>query len=220
MKSDTVNSIALTFVTAETASYASNAVLGNPDVDDFLLLYVFMDNGNTNDAITTPTGWTKLDQWNVGGAATAIYYKVSDGTETSVTITGWSGNEDVSILVMRFKGVDTSTPFDVTWNQGSHTSYVLNTVNPTGPSLTTATAGACVVAGAGFVAGGTTGAPRRSDETNGWTSCFITADSGSFIAGWHVADSAGSVGSSWNVATPSTADWDCWILALKASGAS
>lgn len=73
-------------------------------------------------------------------------YKVADGTETSVVLTGGSGssnNPSVGIVQV-WRGVSTTTPLDVT----STTATGTNTGRPNVPSITPTTAG-CVVLGMG-----------------------------------------------------------------------
>lgn len=63
------------------------------------------------------SGYTVIDE-DVNSASTgrgALYYKISDGTETTATFTGdGSGTSSVGALVMVFRGVDTADPFSAT----------------------------------------------------------------------------------------------------------
>ena len=75
-----------------------------------------------------------------------LFYRVLDGTETTVTFTATGDTlEEQSIAVSVWRGVDNSTPFDVTWNTTNHYTEGQNNFNGTPDPITTATDGAVVV---------------------------------------------------------------------------
>lgn len=103
----TNSSTRITVGTSHTVNLPASLVSGN-----ILLLFFAMQE---NTAVTTPSGWTSLTQWQETTGATCqvnIFYKTSDGTEgATVTVTstgswrsahatyqlsGWSGTPEAS----------------------------------------------------------------------------------------------------------------------------
>jgi hypothetical protein len=89
-----------------------------PAVDDLILVY-YACGLTTDKAMPTITNYTLRDELYANGTVdvnSALYWKFSDGTETSVVGPDMSGTTDgVSIVAMVFRGVDTATgPFNAT----------------------------------------------------------------------------------------------------------
>jgi hypothetical protein len=130
--------------------------------------------GNPAMAVTTPTGYTALGQLNQS-AVTAdtsmdVSWKVMGGTpDANVTIPGTGNNafgEAYAILV--FRGVDTSTPLDVTSVSAGGTG----TGRPNPGSITPTTTGAWPV----ICGGGAAGTGANYTAPANYTTDFITAN--------------------------------------------
>lgn len=149
---------------------------------DLLFLMCASDSGGVSSA---PSGWT-LGQWNASGSpAGSWFYKISDGTETSVTglDSSYSAN-----LAFAFKNIDQTTPLDV-----SSPSMVVGSGNsPNPPAITTVTNNAVVIAMA-----------FQDDDNNlvvnsyptGYTAIGIANASNSYassIASYKIVETAGS----------------------------
>ena len=101
--------------------------------------------GSFTTATTPPTGWTLLTSVAGGGTGVTVYYKVSDGTETDVTITATNFASIYYGWYFRISGADTTTPVDVigsSWTNSSTQGQAL--------SATTTTDGCLVFFIAGF----------------------------------------------------------------------
>ena len=61
----------------------------------------------SNASRTAPSGWTSLHSFNGSGVSQSVFWKLSDGTETDVTVTG-SGY--FCGWYCRISGADTTTP--------------------------------------------------------------------------------------------------------------
>ena len=102
------------------------------EVDDLLLAHI-ATTGN-NPGFTTPTGWTLLTTNTAGqGTGHAVYYRVADGTEPASYTFTWSSDEDAIGVIIRYQGIDTTSPIDVSaTSHGSSTTPVAPTVTTTG----------------------------------------------------------------------------------------
>jgi len=101
--------------------------------DDFAV--VFSGSTNTGVTIGITSGWTELI--TIKGNDTrdgrvAVGYKVLDGTETSVSIGPNDNGNGITAIVMVFRGIDTSNPFDV----AETTSTTINTNDGVSPAIT------------------------------------------------------------------------------------
>jgi len=108
-----------------TSSIDLTPTLPTHAADDFAILFFYRKESSVEPAITTPSGWTKLDEnFTESTHKTATFYrKLTSSSETNPTVTstgdtGANGKCLVSVVV--FRGVDTSTPFDVTYSNASH----------------------------------------------------------------------------------------------------
>jgi len=63
-------------------------------------------------AFTTPAGWTALDNQAVTDNSVFMFWKVSNGTETTVdlTVTTYVGNLELMAVVVVLRGINNSTP--------------------------------------------------------------------------------------------------------------
>ena len=101
--------------------------------DDFAV--VFSGSTNTGVTIGVTSGWTELVTIignDTRDGRVAVGYKVLDGTETSVSIGPNDNGNGITAIVMVFRGIDTSNPFDVT----ETTSTTTNTNNGVTPAIT------------------------------------------------------------------------------------
>lgn len=142
---------------AVTSTY-SNGTGGSPSVNisgitasnKILLLLLASDAQAGFTVSASPSGFTVIDEiLDTGGRDTLLgaWYKVADGTETTVgpTLTGGNG---YSLCCYAFDG-DTTTPFDVTYVRATHQAKSENDATPAVAAITTATNNATV-----FVFGG------------------------------------------------------------------
>lgn len=112
-----------------------------PRKDDIILAFGAVPS---NTAGIDWSGYTLIDEANnsANTARGAIYYKISDGTETTATFTGDAvATSSVGAMVMVFRGVDTATPQDAAAVAATGSS-----TNPDAPSITPVTNEAVVVA--------------------------------------------------------------------------
>lgn len=142
-------------------------------------------------AISTPSGFTELFDLYANDnldANLAVSYKVSDGTETSITVTGAGAADYGAVSVVHvWRGVDQATPIDVT----STTATITNTGVPDPPSITPITRGA-VILGFGYATAGTTlTAPSGTSNSVGLRA-LATNGSGFGIVCSHTAWTSGA----------------------------
>ena len=93
---------------------------------------------------TVPSGWTEAITWDSGSNNSGgLYYKIATGSETgNVTFTAASTFASATGIIIRWSGVDGTTPLDVTTVKANHAGTALTI---TQPSQTIATPGAVVV---------------------------------------------------------------------------
>jgi hypothetical protein len=112
--------------------------------DDYALIYARSDeSGSINVISINGGGWTTIDNQNPTSGRDRVEYlfgRVMDGTETSVTV-DYTVSEQISASIHIFRGVDTTTPLDVTqvFDSGA------NDATPTNPAITPTTANGCLV---------------------------------------------------------------------------
>lgn len=103
-----------------------DVTLPSNNAGDLLLVTIQAHNNITG--ISTPSGWTKLDQQSISLDATstsAIYWKFSSGSESSpVTFTFTGGSSIAYGYAAVFTGVNRSTPIE-TWAYAADSSDVL-----------------------------------------------------------------------------------------------
>lgn len=146
----TVAASTITHVGASGAKVEANGASVTPSlpahqVND-LLLCAATSNDNTTHSVAT-SGWAQvyqLTQTGSGHPRSSLFYKKAASTsETNPTITH-SGGGGIVAACTAFRGVDTTTPFDVTY-AASHYADTTNSSNVTSGSMTTATSGAMML---------------------------------------------------------------------------
>ncbi|OHC61430.1 MAG: hypothetical protein A2040_12510 [Rhodocyclales bacterium GWA2_65_19] len=114
-------------------------------IDD-LLLCAATSNDDTAHSVAT-SGWAQVYQVAQGGngqpRSSMFYKKAASASETNPTITH-SGGGGIVAACTAFRGVDTTTPFDVTY-AASHYADTTNSSNVTSGSMTTVTNGAMML---------------------------------------------------------------------------
>ena len=110
-----------------------------------LLLCAATSNDNTAHSVAT-AGWTAVYQIAQSGSnprSSLFYKRATSSTETNPTITH-SGGGGIVAGCSAFRGVDTTTPFDVAYAAG-HYADTVNSGNVTSGSMTTVTANAMML---------------------------------------------------------------------------
>jgi len=97
---------------------------------DLLLVFISQDNGGTEFSCSD-SSWTELydNESTEDGVRQGCYYKIADGSETSITISGYD-SADWSYVIFSIGDVDTNNPID-TYNLVSYSGD-----QPASPSLT------------------------------------------------------------------------------------
>ena len=146
----------ISFIGSETKQSAGTTNLtcnvpGGVTGDDFLLAFCYHDaaSGSTG-AWGLPSGWTVLEAQNhqTGGRDrdTAIFYRVASSSEAiSYVFAHTDSNEQSSVSINAWRGVDPAAPFDVTYSKGSHSLSKTNDPTPAQASITTSTDNALIV---------------------------------------------------------------------------
>lgn len=124
-----------------------------------------------SDALVSITGTWTAGPSVIDGNGTYIWYRISDGTESTITCTP-SVSDTICITAAEYSG-NTASPFDVS---NSSTIASSNGTTTTSVSVTTTAAGDLIIAAACLHSGGT---PQPTSPT--WTNSFVnqlTAASG------------------------------------------
>lgn len=184
-------------------------------------LGLFIANADgTCDLSTYPSGWTEAVDYEPAAftsrnrmfVATADVASAASPPGTSFTWTPGSDNRDCQMIMARLTGVDNSSPFDVTYAEGTHA----NDGNDTAPvwnSITTATDGALVVAIVGFRSAD---APITGSVPTGWTKEFETSGSADKrIAVYTYEQATAGTVSGETIALTASGRWSTVVLALK-----
>src|SRR5688572_7280706 len=185
-----------------TVAKPSGTVAGN-----LLVAVVNFEKGSDVTTLTPPSGWTLIRRDNQGNkVGMATFYKVagaSEGTSYAWTLNGapkWAAG------IARFSGVNTGTPINA--SDGS----VLNTGNPTAPSVNTTVADTLVLVyytnkkNATYVPA--TGTTERWDAPNA-----AGNQPSNMMATFGVA-AAGASGSKTATASDATGEWAAQQIAL------
>ncbi len=204
----TVGSAGPTLVISKPSSTASG---------DFLIAGI-QYQGGTGETITAPSGWTLIERTDNGTSfGLATYYKVAGASEGSSYT--WTFSPDSRALggIIRYTGVDTSSPVDV------HAGATGTSATPTGPSVTTTQANDLVV---GFFSDGASSGQTAENFTapGGMTERYdITRDT---LGGVELSISAADVAqaaagaSGTKAATTGSSDaWAAQTIALKQQSA-
>lgn len=119
---------------------------------DFLIIFSHRNDNDGN--FDTLSGWIKpsaLEQQSGPGSdlQTVVYYKIAGSSESDVTVThSDTTDESWCTVMLAYRGVDTTTPFDVT-PTASHVQALQNKPSPNIDAfkeITTVTNGALVIA--------------------------------------------------------------------------
>ena len=93
------------FVNSTSYSGALSVTLSGTTAGNLLIGFCAKDDGAN--AISQPTGWTEIDDYDRSSAFRAYScWKIAEGDESSVTFNG--DNESYAAMVFEFSGVDTS----------------------------------------------------------------------------------------------------------------
>lgn len=168
--------------------------------------------------VVAPTGWTLIPgTQSKGGDATQLstqgYYRVATGTETSTYVWTGVGTSRASVIVQRFAGVNTTTPFDTTSTSG-HTPDSTPGTSYSPPAITTGTAGCWLLSGASLNAA----TAATLVIPSGWTARGATTGTGRGAAIATIAQSAaGPSGTvTWTITPTTTAlQINAWLAALR-----
>lgn len=194
---------------------------GDIEADDFALCVLKADSQTVTTNTSAPAGWTALvdSEIHTGGRdrMSSIYYRKLDGTETTVEMT-IDRSDQFSGTMTVFRGVDTTTPFDI----GYTSSNGENNVNPAAPGITTLNAGTVVYTFHNFTHDDHTalGAPSGYTLTGGRISS--TLQHGGHAAAWRtVPTSQAETPGVWTHTTNGTtvAEYSCYTMALRKSQA-
>lgn len=139
---------AITFI--DTSSHSGSATTRTPSEptgtqeDDLVL--AFCTKAETDGAWTDPADFTQIDDVQfLATGRSYLGYKVRGSTAGSGYAFSHSGaSQQMNCSLATFRGVDTSTPLDVTYVRGSHYNEDLDELIAP-PAITTATNGAWVV---------------------------------------------------------------------------
>ena len=137
--------MAITYVGA-TAGNQSGANLGTADPTgaqdgDLMILAVATDTNHNSNA-TPGSGWVKVAEQDVGTDSTlTVCYKIRSGAESSTLTNFFDASETGRIVIVAYRGVDQTTPLDVTSLFGSTSGTAWDT-----SPITPVTDGCMVVA--------------------------------------------------------------------------
>jgi len=195
------------------SSGASTIVINKPSsiANDEVLVAGITVNGGSNTTITAPSGWTLIRRTNNGtNVGIASYYHVvtSAGSEPASYSFGLSGSSTLRASggILRYTGVDTTNPVDVS------NGTTNNNNQPQAPSVTTTVANDRVIGLYGLDTNGSftpaSGLTERYDVTNTSTSGPATE------AADYTQVIAGSTGNKTATATASN-NWAAQLVALK-----
>lgn len=159
----------------------SFANCGTIAAGDFALMHCRADESGTIPDFTLSTGttgWTELFDINATSGTDSVetvFYKANISASESDPTVEISISQQHAVTLTVWRGVDTTTPFDVTWNQTNHWGDTANNQTGPNPAITTNTDGAMVVLGHGITtssdsfANGAAGAPSgyTLSESNG-----------------------------------------------------
>ena len=111
--------------------------------DDLLIVIVSIDyNSASNNFAGIDQSWITMEEhYTDGGSQEAVYYKKAGSSSETSPIVSITGSAELSYVVAAFRGVDTTTPIDIsttasTWGDAT---------DPTAPTITVA-AGAVWIA--------------------------------------------------------------------------
>lgn len=153
--------------TSITATFPTSTTSGS-------LLVAYVNSGGTTGGGSTMTGWTQaISSTNSGSGF--IYYKIADGTETSVTYSQTTSRV-LTIGIVEYTGFSGTPTLDVTDSNSSGVSVSsLSTTATTGPTNTAQPALAL-----GFAAG-TSNLAAWVSATNSFIPDYTTGNGGNYL---------------------------------------
>ncbi len=211
-------------------NWVAPVIHASATTDDFMVAFVtYSVNGATetwDDDGGGGNGWTQLFSNNetAGRDFTAgCFYKVHDGSESdpTCTLTGASSGP-ISGVIEVYRGVDTSTPFDVVYAKGDHWDAGVDDALPTNQPIDTASNGAFVVlahyATNNDISAGA--APTNYTIRSALTPGSSYNNKQIFTADREIASAGTETPGAWlHTASPdNAAEWGAITLALKAAG--
>ena len=162
----------------------SGGLATQPSANDIVVAIIGSVRATGNGHAYLPTGYTDVSGENIAydsyDAVGRLCYKIMGSTpDTELVIPGgtghnWSGG---AITILVFRGVDQTTPLDVTYKKVS----ITNSVKPNPAIITPITSGAVVIGGG---VGG----------HNDWGSFFTSSDLSNFISSYGNDDGSCTVG--------------------------
>ena len=175
--------------------------------DDVLYAFLARDNSSAADAVTAPSGWTKLGSSEIdNGTFTAGIYRkviVTASGEPSNYTWSWGSSEKALAWIVRITGADTTTPEDATPSNNTG-----NSITPRALAVTTTTADTLLLACGG-----------KSDKVvdnwtapSGMTEFFDLVTTGGGAGSAHCSAGAAEVN---QAGIGSTGNKDFTILAIK-----
>lgn len=132
-----------------TATYPSATTPGS------LLVAYFTSSGSQGASFTPPAGWS-LAVTQTQNALMYIYYKIADGTETTVTFTQ-STSRALNTTIVEYTGFSGTPTLDVTDSNTAGAATTLSTTATTGPTNTAQPALAVAMLANASTMGATTG---------------------------------------------------------------
>ena len=164
---------------------------------DFLVAVLAAPVYNDLTLSLTSSGWTKRidhhvrDDQSVNGINLGVFTKVKTSADTSVQATGLITGADTYLSIAVFRGVNVTTPLDVSMVPGSSQwNYLVLT-----PSITPVTSGSMVYGGSmgsSFFATGTVPSSLAVRSGSGWINAYgaqrnTTGQPGANVSGFGVA---------------------------------
>jgi hypothetical protein len=184
---------------AGTSGTSLSATLPAPPTTGNVIVAVVAVAQGSNVSFDTPIGWTEGFTPNRGD----VFYKVSDGTEQTVTVNLSAGQSStvLRMWVVELSGVDTTTPFDQ-GNSAIFTSQTTSVTPTTGVSTAQANEWAIAMVAQNGDNGTSTGGAAATD---GFT--LLSTGQTRDIAASKVLSSAGTISTTISWVTPRTGSW-------------
>lgn len=166
-------------------------------------------------------GWTALSPNNYDATdrdvESRLFYKIHTGTESDPTFTH-GGSYALVCILLAFRGVDNTTPFDVTYNNTNHYVYATDTANPTNSAITTVTDGAWAILLCGQTDNNITGIVVPTGYTARGDSAG-NLNRQAFVATKEIATAGTETPAAWaNTGADGTEESQAYTLAIRPAG--
>jgi len=126
---------------SSTGSNSRSLVMPNIIDDDLLIAHIAIRGNRT---ISTPAGWTLIDQVYVSQndrITQGIYYKVGAASDSGASVSWtFNGSDDNAGIIRAYRGIDTTSPI------GNFSRATANSATLTAPSINTTTADEWILA--------------------------------------------------------------------------